>query len=97
MIYPKEFQEKVRKVYANNELIIKNLETGSAVLGKHLYDNRMHGVPNEQALNATSLEEVQSIAKRTKQTVELYSEWFVLFQEQVLDKENKVEAVKEDR
>jgi len=75
MAYTKELIDKVKELYPNSPEIIKAAEDGRDLLGLYLDHNSSSSIPNEDILNATSLNELQKRANIQIMKRELYYEW----------------------
>ncbi len=74
MIYSKEFKEKIKKVYPDWESIQKFMDNDSDLVCQQLFDKCSSGMSFDTVLNASSLEELQRIAKQEKEKWALYRE-----------------------
>lgn len=83
MFYPTDFKNRVKKTYPNWDELHRGLDNGDVFVGRYLNDS---SYPASISLNtilaATSLEELQEMAKVLQAKVDLYNEWSQLYNEQ---------------
>ncbi len=75
MAYTKELIAEVKELYPDSKEMHKLADEGSVWLGRYLDDSSPRAVPLDTVLNATSLEELQKIARLYKRKSELYGKW----------------------
>ena len=76
MFYPEDFKNKVKEVHPDWEELHQSLDRGSQYAGALLYYNWYpDSISIDTILVATSLEELQEMAKAKQVDVDLYSEW----------------------
>jgi len=74
-MYTPELIREVKELYPNSPEIHKLADSGNAFLGRYLDDSSPTGVPINDVLLATSLDELQKKARDMKRRVELYKKW----------------------
>lgn len=79
--YTEEFKLKCKALYPNWERLHKALDTGSVWVGRYLDDSSSGMVSAEAILAATSLEEIQAVARVEKAKRDLYAEWLKISNE----------------
>ena len=75
MNYPEGFKLKVKLIYPNNNVLLMAIENGSPFVGKMLEQYSQESISNEEILNATDLNELQTKAQVIKARRELYKLW----------------------
>ena len=75
MAYTQELINEVKELYPNSAEMHKLAESGNAFLGRYLDDSSPSGVPIDEVLLATSLDELQKKARDYKRRVLLYKKW----------------------
>ena len=78
MVFPKEFKEKVKRVYPGWETIQTFLDDDSELACRQLFDKCVSGISVDTILRASSLEELQNLARREKEKWALYRECVTL-------------------
>ena len=81
MFYPEDFKKRVKETFPEIEKLHRNLDKGSLEVGLYLR-SRTVSISNDTILAATSLEELQKMAKVAKTRSNLYDEWCKLYNEQ---------------
>lgn len=76
MKYTPSFKQKVRTLFPNDSRLSNLLESGSELVGRILDDSAPSSISNDTVLKATSLQELQDLAKNNKAKVDLYSEFW---------------------
>lgn len=82
MFYPEDFKNRVKKAFPTWYELHRRLDSEDVLVGRYLDDNSPTAFPFSTILTATSLEELQEKAKAAQEKVELYHEWFNLYNEQ---------------
>lgn len=75
MQYSKELIKEVKELYPDYKEIWKLADEGSTFLGRYLDDGSHGSIAVDTILLATSLDELQKIARIAKRKKELYSKW----------------------
>ena len=75
MNYPESFKIKVKLIYPNNNALLRAIENGSPFVGKMLEQYSQESISNEEILNATDLNELQTKAQVIRARRELYKLW----------------------
>lgn len=75
MAYTKELIDEVKELYPNSSEMHKLAESGDAFLGRYLDDSYSTGIPIDEVILATSLEELQKKARGYKRKIQLYIKW----------------------
>lgn len=75
MAYSQELINEVKEVYPDSPEMHRLADTGNAFLGRYLDDSSPSGIPLDTILLATSLEQIQNVARHYKRKVELYRKW----------------------
>jgi len=75
MAYTQELIDEVKELYPDSIEMHKLADNGNAFLGRYLDDSSATGIPLNDILLATSLEELQKKARGMKRKVELYRKW----------------------
>ena len=75
MAYSQELINEVKELYPDSTEMHKLADSGNAFLGRYLDDSSPTGLPLDTVLLATSLEQLQTIARNYKRKVELYRKW----------------------
>lgn len=83
MNYPKEFVEKVKKVYPNWKRLHEALDAGSYMVGRYLCDSTCDSVSLEKILDADNIEDLKETAKLASERNSVYTEWCKLYDIQV--------------
>jgi hypothetical protein len=76
-MYSPELIREVKELYPNSPEMHKLADSGNAFLGRYLDDSSPSGVPINEVLLATSLDELQKKARDMKRKVDLYRKWCV--------------------
>ena len=84
MVYPKEFIDKCKKAYPNKPHLHDMLERGSQLVGRALSELETNSISTSIVLAATSLEELQNLARIKNERCALYGEWMGLYRDQIL-------------
>lgn len=79
MFYPEDFKNKVKEMFPDWKGLHRNLDCESVYVGQLLYQD--FSIPIDTILAATSLEELQRVAKAIKKREALYAEWCELYNE----------------
>ena len=74
-MYSPELIREVKELYPNSPEMHQLADSGNAFLGRYLDDSSPSGVPINDVLLATSLDELQKKARNMKRKVELYKKW----------------------
>jgi hypothetical protein len=74
-MYSPELIKEVKELYPNSPEMHQLAENGGAFLGRYLDDSSPSGIPINEILLATSLDELQKKARIMKRKVELYRKW----------------------
>ena len=74
-MYSPELIREVKELYPNSPEMHQLADSGNAFLGRYLDDSSPSGVPINEVLLATSLDELQKKARNMKRKVELYKKW----------------------
>jgi hypothetical protein len=74
-MYTKELIKQVKELYPNNETIHNLADSGNEFLGRYLDDSASVSINIDTILLATSLEELQKLAREQKKKVNLYRLW----------------------
>lgn len=90
MFYSEDFKARCKKVYPTFERLHKALDENSEWVGTYLKDSADEKISVDIILKATSLEEVQALARVAKEKCSLYVEWRNL---SIYQRENKEEDV----
>jgi len=75
MAYSESLIREVKELYPDSVEMHNLADSGNAFLGRYLDDSSPTGIPLDTILLATSLDELQTIARRAKRKVELYHKW----------------------
>jgi len=75
MKYSKELIAEVKELFPNSKEMHNHAEQGNEILGRYLDDSSSGGIPIDTVLLATSLEEIQKLARSQKRKIELYRKW----------------------
>lgn len=75
MAYTQELINEVKELYPDSETMHRLAEEGNVFLGRYLDDSSTNAISINTILLATSLDELQKIARREKRKAELYSKW----------------------
>ena len=75
MAYTEKLIEEIKILYPDSTTIIASAENGSAWLGKYLYDELTDGIPIDQILSSTSLDDLKEKAKLIQKKQALYKKW----------------------
>ncbi len=75
MAYSKELINAVKEVYPDSKEMHKLAESGNAFLGRYLDDSSPSSISLDTVLKATSLDELQKLARNYKRKIELYRMW----------------------
>lgn len=75
MAYTADLIKEVKELYPDYSEMHKLAESGSAFLGRYLDDSFSRGIALDTILVATSLEELQRIARIEKRKSQLYGKW----------------------
>jgi len=75
-MYSRQFIDKIKRLYPNSTDMIYHAERGNEILGRLLDDSSPTSINNDRIMNATSLQELQTLALANKQKIELYKEWY---------------------
>jgi len=76
-MYSAELIKEVKELYPNSSKMHEFADSGNAFLGRYLDDSSPSGVPINEVLLATSLDELQKTARIMKRKVDLYRKWCV--------------------
>ena len=93
MFYPEDFKKRVKEAYPNFEQLHCDLDNGEdEAVGKFL-DKRsdLLSISIYIILDATSLEELQKMARENQKKLKLYGEWCELYDAQEPKNEEKEE------
>lgn len=74
-MYTQDLINEVKELYPNDKAIHAAAEQGNAFLGRYLDDSSPTGLPLDEILLATSLQQLQDKARMYKRRVELYKKW----------------------
>ena len=74
-MYSPELIREVKELYPNSPEMHQLADSGNAFLGRYLDDSSPSGVPINEVLLATSLDELQKKARNMKRKVDLYKKW----------------------
>jgi hypothetical protein len=86
MIYPKEFIDKCKTAYPDKPHLHDMLNSGSQLVGRALSELETNSISTAIVLAATSLEELQNLAKIKNARCALYREWMAMYREQILNR-----------
>jgi hypothetical protein len=75
MAYTQELINEVKELYPNSAEMHKLAENGNAYLGRYLDDSCNGSIGFDEILLATSLDELEKIARLMKRKVLLYKKW----------------------
>ena len=75
MAYSNDLIREVKELYPDSSKMHELAESGSAWLGRYLDDSSPTGIPIDEVLLATSLEDLQRKARQAKRKVNLYKKW----------------------
>lgn len=75
MSYTKQLIDEVKELYPTSTEMHKLAEQGNAFLGRYLDDSSPTGIPIDEILLATSLDDLQKKARLYKRKVNLYKKW----------------------
>lgn len=75
MAYSSQLIADIKELYPDSEAMHKLADSGNAFLGRYLDDSSPTGMPINDVLLATSLDELQNKARDMKRRVELYKRW----------------------
>ena len=78
MIYPKEFSDEVKKAFPDWIRLHNLLNEGSFLVGRALDDNRETGIPLDEVINATSLDDLKIEALKAQKINYLYHKWLLI-------------------
>ena len=83
MFYPEDFKKRVKETFPKFEKLHRVLDNGSLDVGLYLRNlMQSASISNDTILAATSLEELQKMAKVAETRSNLYNEWCKLYNEQ---------------
>lgn len=74
-MYTQDLINEVKELYPDTPAMHALAESGNVFLGRYLDDSSFTGIPLDTVLLATSLDELQTIARRYKRQVQLYKKW----------------------
>jgi len=80
MIYPVDFIEKTKMAYPECKKLHQLLEEGDLAVGNYL-DEASPIIPLGVILSSESLEELQDMARKAIEKIELYNEWLRIVQQ----------------
>ena len=86
MVYPKEFIDKCKAAYPDKPHLHDMLNSGSQLVGRALSELETNSISTSIVLAATSLEELQNLAKIKNARCSLYGEWMAMYREQILNR-----------
>jgi len=75
MAYTQELINEVKELYPDSPVMHRLAEDGDVFLGRYLDDSSVVAIRLDTILLATSLDELQKIARREKRKAELYGKW----------------------
>jgi len=76
MAYSQQLIADVKELYPDSEQMHKLADDGNAFLGRYLDDScSAYAISNDAILLATSLDDLQTLARNAKRKVELYKRW----------------------
>jgi len=75
MSYTKELIDEVKRIYPDSPTMHQLAENGGVMLGRYLDDSCKSSIDINIILNAKTLEEIQTIARKEKEKVHLYNKW----------------------
>lgn len=75
MKYSKELIDEVKELFPNSYDMLRHAEAGSEMLGRYLDDSSSNSISVDKILEAKSLEEIQTLARKAKRKVELCRKW----------------------
>lgn len=75
MSYTKELIAEVKELYPHSARMHELADEGSVWLGRYLDDSSPRAIPIDIVLKATSLDDLQKIAREYKRKAELYGKW----------------------
>lgn len=73
--YSADLIREVRELYPDSPKMIELAQEGSVWLGRYLDDSCPSGIPINDVLLATSLDELQKKARLYKRKIDLYKKW----------------------
>ncbi len=76
MEYSADLIWKVKELYPNSPEMHRLADNGHYFLGRYLDDSSNNSIPVDTVLLATSLEELQKIARHEKLKGQLYKQWY---------------------
>ena len=76
MGYSTSFIQKVKECYPDSPKMHDLADNGEYFLGRYLDDSSSGAINVDAILLATSLDELQKVARREKMRVNLYKEWW---------------------
>lgn len=74
-MYTQELINEVKEVYPNDDRIHRLAESGDTFLGRYLDDSSSGSISIDKILLATSLDDLQKIARHEKRKSDLYRKW----------------------
>ena len=74
-MYTKDLIDEVKELFPDSPKMIELAERGDAFLGRYLDDSSNSSISLDTILLATTLEELQSKARKEKRKVKLYQKW----------------------
>lgn len=83
MVYTQEFVQKCKNLYPNDTRLHEALNNGSQFVGRLLHEMETGYIKTSDVLKATSLEELQSMARLKDARCALYGEWLQMYHEQI--------------
>jgi len=75
MKYSDELIAEVKELFPNNKEMHQHADNGNEILGRYLDDSSSGSIRIDTILLATSLEQLQTLARFQKRKVELCKKW----------------------
>lgn len=72
--YSEDFKARVKKVYPDWERLHELLDQNNPIVGRYLYDSAKGYIESHAVLAATSLAELQELARKEEEKLNLYKE-----------------------
>lgn len=80
MNYSKRFKKRVKRAFGDDSSIQQSLEKDDLLIGHLLQQNMQISFSIDDILNANSLEELQSLAKKENEKKLVFEEWKKIYQ-----------------
>ena len=74
-MYTPDLIAEVKELFPDNDQMHKLADEGNVYLGRYLDDSSSNTIHINTVLLATSLEQLQEIARQAKRKLDLYSKW----------------------